>query len=49
VTGSGNAFHPDKLREENIKSLSQDNRFPVEDLNPEPPKYEADVLTTQTQ
>jgi hypothetical protein len=30
-----------------MKILSQDNRTPGRDLNPLPPKYEAEMLTTQ--
>jgi hypothetical protein len=29
------------------KNISQDNRYPGRDLKPEPPKYEAEVLTTE--
>jgi hypothetical protein len=32
--------------EETTKSVSQDIRSPGRDLNPEPPEYEAEVLTT---
>lgn len=35
--------------EENTKDLSQDKRSPGRVLNPGPPKYEARVLTAQTQ
>jgi hypothetical protein len=31
----------------NHEKLSQDSRSPGRDLNPEPPEYEAGVLTTQ--
>jgi hypothetical protein len=34
--------------EENYENLSQDSRFPVPDLSPEPPEYETGVLTTGT-
>jgi hypothetical protein len=33
---------------ETTKNLSQDRRSPGRDLNPEPPEYEAEVLTTRS-
>jgi hypothetical protein len=37
-------FSPGRT-EENNENLSQDSRYPGQDLNPEPPKYEAWMLT----
>jgi hypothetical protein len=39
-------IHLKELRK-NTKNLSQDKGCLVRDLNPEPPEYEAQVLTTQ--
>jgi hypothetical protein len=34
--------------EENDENLSQDSQSPGRDLNPGPPEYEAEVLTTRS-
>jgi len=38
-------IHQERLKK-TIKNLSQDSQSTGLDLNPEPPKYEAGVLTT---
>jgi hypothetical protein len=35
--------------EKKMRNLSQDNQSPGQDLNPRPPEYGAEVLTTQLQ